>query len=135
MGLSHDQAEAIAYSLMRRIAFGLATMMFLLALPAVSSASAKLQVGFLDNAYAASDPTAFWQDAIRLHVGFARWDVQWDDVAPSKPANPRDPSDPAYHWTFTDNFVRQAAEHGLQDRKSTRLNSSHEWISRMPSSA
>ena len=24
---------------------------------------------------------------------------------------------------------------GLQDRKSTRLNSSHEWISRMPSSA
>ena len=25
--------------------------------------------------------------------------------------------------------------HNLQDRKSTRLNSSHEWISRMPSSA
>ena len=26
-------------------------------------------------------------------------------------------------------------KHGFQDRKSTRLNSSHEWISRMPSSA
>ena len=25
--------------------------------------------------------------------------------------------------------------HSWQDRKSTRLNSSHEWISRMPSSA
>ena len=27
------------------------------------------------------------------------------------------------------------AAYGFQDRKSTRLNSSHEWISRMPSSA
>ena len=28
-----------------------------------------------------------------------------------------------------------AASEGITDRKSTRLNSSHEWISRMPSSA
>ena len=50
-----------------------------------------------------------------------------------------DPSWPAI-------IARVAAEHGVevspeslvvaeQDRKSTRLNSSHEWISRMPSSA
>ena len=34
-------------------------------------------------------------------------------------------------------FASQAAMilRGKQDRKSTRLNSSHEWISRMPSSA
>ena len=31
--------------------------------------------------------------------------------------------------------VRAATAEFLQDRKSTRLNSSHEWISRMPSSA
>ena len=32
------------------------------------------------------------------------------------------------------NFDALARRHGV-DRKSTRLNSSHEWISRMPSSA
>ena len=34
-------------------------------------------------------------------------------------------------------FARQLGVTGIQlkDRKSTRLNSSHEWISRMPSSA
>ena len=31
--------------------------------------------------------------------------------------------------------IREPAPEGVLDRKSTRLNSSHEWISRMPSSA
>ena len=31
--------------------------------------------------------------------------------------------------------VREAASRGAKDRKSTRLNSSHEFVSRMPSSA
>ena len=32
-------------------------------------------------------------------------------------------------------IAREEKEAELADRKSTRLNSSHEWISRMPSSA
>ena len=36
---------------------------------------------------------------------------------------------------FTPGFVADVAIAGELDRKSTRLNSSHEWISRMPSSA
>ena len=35
----------------------------------------------------------------------------------------------------TAEYVRQNLTLILKDRKSTRLNSSHEWISRMPSSA
>ena len=40
-------------------------------------------------------------------------------------------------WSFLGNdfSVKYVAEHSNRDRKSTRLNSSHEWISRMPSSA
>ena len=34
-----------------------------------------------------------------------------------------------------DTLVPDLLDHADQDRKSTRLNSSHEWISRMPSSA
>ena len=41
----------------------------------------------------------------------------------------------AYHeWGDAANPKVLVCVHGL-DRKSTRLNSSHEWISRMPSSA
>ena len=36
---------------------------------------------------------------------------------------------------LTDPIVGESASHVYRDRKSTRLNSSHEWISRMPSSA
>ena len=38
---------------------------------------------------------------------------------------------------FVLSVLMQAATYGISvlDRKSTRLNSSHEWISRMPSSA
>ena len=35
----------------------------------------------------------------------------------------------------TDNGSKQIKDQAFSDRKSTRLNSSHEWISRMPSSA
>ena len=37
--------------------------------------------------------------------------------------------------TATKEEFEQRIKYSLVDRKSTRLNSSHEWISRMPSSA
>ena len=39
-----------------------------------------------------------------------------------------------YYSAFADDMIPWLAS-GYTDRKSTRLNSSHEWISRMPSSA
>ena len=39
------------------------------------------------------------------------------------------------HLQRTTNGTGVAGSHNWSDRKSTRLNSSHEWISRMPSSA
>ena len=38
-------------------------------------------------------------------------------------------------WMTAERQERHYHESLVQDRKSTRLNSSHEWISRMPSSA
>ena len=40
-----------------------------------------------------------------------------------------------YHFIAAEEFERRRAAGDFLDRKSTRLNSSHEWISRMPSSA
>ena len=42
---------------------------------------------------------------------------------------------PDQHITENRRWVELDDASGFEDRKSTRLNSSHEWISRMPSSA
>jgi hypothetical protein len=43
-----------------------------------------------------------------------QFQIPWDSVATSRPANPRDPNDPAYHWpTFADYDVQQAAQYGI----------------------
>jgi hypothetical protein len=43
-----------------------------------------------------------------------QFQIPWDTVAVSRPANPRDPNDPAYHWpTFADYSVQQAAQYGI----------------------
>jgi hypothetical protein len=40
--------------------------------------------------------------------------VPWDRAAPTRPANARDPNDPAYKWTSgVDTAIRQAAQYGM----------------------
>jgi len=114
----------------RRILITLVAAIALLAIPAGASASKNLSVGFLDNAYAGSDPTAFWADAVALDVGFMRWDMQWSVLAPTKPANPRDPADPAYDFTAADQFVRAAADHGLQGKVMFTLWKTPDWATK-----
>ena len=114
---------------MLRAALVVAALAAVVGLPAGASAKANLQVGFLDNAYVSIDPAGYWADSVKLNVGFARWDIQWDDVATTKPRNPRDPADPAYFWAQTDAFVRQAEAHGLQDRVMFTLWTTPKWAS------
>jgi hypothetical protein len=43
-----------------------------------------------------------------------QFQIPWDTVALSRPANPRDPNDPAYKWpSSADYAVQQAAQHGI----------------------
>lgn len=118
----------------RRILITLAACVALLAIPALASANKNLRTGFLDNSYVISDPTGFWSDAVDLNVGFMRWDLQWAHMAVNKPTNARNVEDPAYFWGATDNFVRQAAEHGLQDRIMFTLWSTPKWASSLKAS-
>jgi hypothetical protein len=100
----------------RRFLIMLAALAAVLVTPAFASAKSNLQVGFLDNAYATGHTEMFWSDARALNVGTMRWDIQWSEIAPTRPTDPRNPSDPAYLWAATDQFVRGAVVHGLQDR-------------------
>ncbi len=113
----------------RRVLVLLAACLVALALPTIASAKSTLQVGFLDNAYAGSDPVRFWSDAKELKAGFMRWDLQWPTIAATKPTNPRNPADPAYAFGATDAFVRSAAAHGLQDRVMFTLWATPKWAS------
>ena len=117
----------------RRFLIAIAALAAVLVLPALASANSKLQAGFLDNDYAGTYPTQFWQDAVTLKVGFMRWDMQWGEMAVTKPASPRNPADPAYHFAQTDQFVLNAAAHGLQDKVMFTLWKTPAWATKATS--
>jgi hypothetical protein len=50
----------------------------------------------------------------QLGVQNVQFQIPWDRVALRRPANPRDPNDPAYSWpTYGDTIVQQAAQYGM----------------------
>lgn len=50
-----------------------------------------------------------------LGAGIWQYTLRWDDVAPTRPAAPRDPDDPAYRWPAELDFaVREARAHGIK---------------------
>ena len=50
-----------------------------------------------------------------LGVGIYQTALGWDTIAPTRPANPRDPNDPAYQWPEPVDFaVAEAARYGMQ---------------------
>jgi hypothetical protein len=48
-----------------------------------------------------------------LGVEVVQFQIHWDEVAPTRPVNPRDPEDPAYDWRLVDAFVNQDAPYGI----------------------
>jgi hypothetical protein len=61
-------------------------------------------------------PTACSAFPIYKQLGAQNYQFQipWDTVALSRPSNPRDPNDPAYHWpAYADYNVQQAAQNGI----------------------
>ncbi|HEU5143128.1 MAG TPA: hypothetical protein VFU04_08235, partial [Solirubrobacterales bacterium] len=50
----------------------------------------------------------------RLGVDVFQYQVHWDAIAPTRPANPRDPDDPAYDWGQLDAIAAEAARHGIR---------------------
>jgi Cellulase (glycosyl hydrolase family 5) len=46
-------------------------------------------------------------------ANFTRVDVLWSEVAPTKPADPRNPNDPAYDWSRYDQIFRGLSVRGI----------------------
>jgi hypothetical protein len=60
------------------------------------------------------DPCSAFPVYKQLGAENYQFQIPWDTVALSRPGNPRDPNDPAYHWpSFADFNVQQAAQYGI----------------------
>jgi hypothetical protein len=80
-------------------AASVAALALLLAVPAQASPNARF--GIQDDAWLLYGPGTLAERVSTLHglgVGIVRFTLRWDQVAPTRPANARDPNDAAYEW-------------------------------------
>jgi hypothetical protein len=61
------------------------------------------------------DPCSAFPVYRELGVDVYQFELHFDEIAPTPPANPRDPADPAYRWpAAADQAVNEAAANGIQ---------------------
>jgi hypothetical protein len=66
-----------------------------------------------------------------LGAGIYMTRVNWWQIAPTRPAHPADPNDPAYHWPADiDDAIQQAKQYGMQI--TMELSDSPGWASGHP---
>src|SRR5438445_3717877 len=73
----------------------------LVAAAAPAGASTGARYGVQDDAWLMNGPGTLSARVTRLEglgVGIVRFTLRWDGVAPTQPADPRDPEDAAYRW-------------------------------------
>ncbi len=73
-----------------------------------------LTLGFMDPKTQTEQPDEFWADMTALKGGVLRYDLYWRDIAPTRPADPRNPAAPEYDWSTIDRLVRDANAHGVE---------------------
>jgi hypothetical protein len=86
----------------------------LAAAPAAAAPTA--QFGIQDDAWLMFGPGTLSERLTTLNglgTRLVRFTVRWDQVAPSRPATPRDPADPAYEWGQFDTVLRALHARGI----------------------
>jgi hypothetical protein len=78
--------------------------------PGGAEASSRVQYGIQDDAwliYGPESPARRIQILQQLGVDTVRMTLRWDTIAKSKPADARDPADPAYDWSLFDPILQR----------------------------
>jgi hypothetical protein len=98
-------------------AFLIAAAVLAAATATPAGASRYLRVGIYDEAQTLYGPIPETFALLnQLHVQEIRENLYWGGpygVAQHRPANPRDPNDPAYHWALYDRTVAYAHQYGI----------------------
>ncbi len=79
--------------------------------PAGAAASRSLQVGIMDDAQVRAHPDRAFAELGELRPEVLRVMLWWNELAPARPANPRDPA--AYNWAVYDDIVIRAREKNI----------------------
>jgi hypothetical protein len=108
VALDHAEQMRHAFASALVLAFALAA-----AIGAVP-AQAELKLGIQDDALLTSQEPNAWPFARGLDPKVIRYNIGWEQVAPTQPAFPDDPADPAYNFAHADTMDRQTAAIGAQ---------------------
>jgi hypothetical protein len=99
-----------------RVRLAVLVVMIFVASVAGSAAgsSRSLQLAIFDDAQTIAHPASTLALLKKLHAQVVRITLDWRTVAPSRPASPGDPLDPAYDWRPYDKAVQTAARYGIK---------------------
>jgi hypothetical protein len=81
-----------------------------------ASASPVIKYGVQDDAWLAYGPGTVGERAAKLRaigVSVVRYTLVWNQIAATRPADPRSPGDPAYDWGKADDVLRALRSHGI----------------------
>jgi cellulase (glycosyl hydrolase family 5) len=100
----------------RPIALFIALCVVALAVATGASAADRMWIGFHDDPVMRFNPDRIAQldRARKNNATIVRTLVEWHRIAPTRPANPTDPFDPAYRFEDIDDLVRNAQTRGLE---------------------
>src|ERR1700704_2051175 len=107
---------------------GLITLVVLLAIPAAGArAATKMPIGFYDDASFrwSSNALTNLEQAANPGATIIHTAASWPSIAPTRPADPADGSDPAYNLGDLDALVANASELGL--RVMININGTPRW--------
>jgi hypothetical protein len=88
----------------------LALLVLLVAAPAAGAAERSLRVGFFDHVFMGAERAPWLDRAAQSGSQVVKLDIGWR--AARKPADPRNPADPAYDWAGADAAVADAVARG-----------------------
>ena len=102
--------------MLRRALVTVLAAVALAAVAAPASASRYARFGVQDDAWLMYGPGTMEQRLAtldRLGVGIVRLTLRWDEIAPTRPADQRDPYDPAYRWNAFDLALQGLRAHHI----------------------
>jgi hypothetical protein len=99
-----------------RHALATALVLALVVIAAIAAvpAQAELQLGIQDDALLTSQEPNAWPFTSALDPKVIRYNVAWEQVAPTRPAFADDPADPAYNFKHADAMAKGTAAIGAQ---------------------
>lgn len=92
----------------------LGLMLALVAAVGAAPAQAELQLGIQDDALLTSQEPNAWPFTKALTPKVIRYNIGWEQVAPTRPVAADDPADPAYDFKHADAMARQTTAIGAQ---------------------